>query len=157
MQRFTTEPILQVLLVIIMFNGINEYTHITQWEAERKSCEVAIGKFCDTARLHKLPTMVILGADPSMWSCRFVVFRLSMHTPTPRGVCSPAHVSFENEMIFAPIPSTSFNVLSFSRLARFLAAPTLAWESFSSRGYLRAFARGFVCSRLWGTPLFPRI
>ena len=55
-------------LLISMFNSIVDYTGIEQWKAVQKKYEDAIGQFCDTVQLHKLPTMVIIGADPSMWS-----------------------------------------------------------------------------------------
>ena len=54
-------------LLISMLNSIVDFTGIGQWLAVQKKYEEAIARFCDTVQLHKLPTMVILGAHPSMW------------------------------------------------------------------------------------------
>ena len=54
-------------LLISMFNIIVDFTDIGQWLAVQKKYEEAIARFCDTVQFHKLPTMVILGAHPSMW------------------------------------------------------------------------------------------
>ena len=54
-------------LLISMFNTIVDFTNIGQWLSVQKKYEDAIARFCDTVQLHKLPTMVILGAHPSMW------------------------------------------------------------------------------------------
>ena len=54
-------------LLISMLNSIVDFTGIGQWLAVQKKYEEAIARFCDTVQLHKLRTMVILGAHPSMW------------------------------------------------------------------------------------------
>jgi hypothetical protein len=55
-------------LLISMFNIIVDFTNIGQWLSVQKKYEEAIARFCETVQLHQLPTLVILGAHPSMWT-----------------------------------------------------------------------------------------